>query len=74
MCNCFIIIGTFILDLNEEGYDNIVTAIVARLVEDEQVDDGTSALITQVLHGQHKHQHATAFWNDMKGVIYYRGS
>lgn len=42
---------------------------MTRLVEDEQVDDGTSALITQVLHGQHKHQQATAFWNDMKGVF-----
>ena len=55
--------------MNEEGYDNIVKAIVARLVQDEQVDEGTSALITQVLHGRHRHQHATAFWNDIKGGI-----
>jgi len=60
--------GSCILDLNEEGYDNIVKAIVARLVQDGQVDDGTSGLIAQVLHGRHKHQHATTFWDDVKGA------
>ena len=41
---------------------------MARLVQDEQVDDGTSGLIIQVLHGRHKHQHATTFWDDVKGA------
>ena len=36
-------------------------------MEDEQVDDGTSALIAQVLHGRHKHQHATTVWDNAKG-------
>ena len=40
---------------------------MTRLVEDGQVDEGTSALIAQVLHGRHKHQHAATFWNDVKG-------
>lgn len=45
-------------------------AIVTRLVQDKQVDDdSTSGLIAQVLHGRHKHQHATTFWDDVKGEM-----
>ena len=70
--NVFIVVlitGSCILDLNEEGYENIVKAIVARLVQDEQIDDSTSGLIAQVLHGRHKHQHPNTFWNNAKSRI-----
>ncbi|XP_065886531.1 anion exchange protein 2-like isoform X2 [Dysidea avara] len=59
--------GSCILDLVEEGYDSVVKAIVTRLVEDNHIDENTSALVGQILHGRHKHQHTVTFWDDVKG-------
>jgi len=67
-CNNNYSIGSCILDLVEEGYDNVVKAIITRLIQDDQIDENTSALVGQILHGRHKHQHTVTFWDDVKGT------